>query len=74
MRKRALFGLALLAGLFLMSACKGNPHDNTRPPDPYPTGPVKNHRFDGGETDPYVDPGDRGGGGSGGEKAAPASE
>ena len=70
MKKRALFGLALLACLFLLNACKDNPHDNYRPPDPYPENPVKNHRFDGGETNPYYDPGEHGGGssGEGGEK------
>lgn len=55
LKKRAFFGLALLAGLSLLSAtgCKKNPHDNIRPPDAYPDKPVQNHKFDGGETDPY---------------------
>jgi hypothetical protein len=73
-KKRALFGLAVLACLFLLSACKDNPHDNYRPPDPYPDTPVKNHRFDGGETNPYVDPGDHSGGASGGDNASAKGE
>lgn len=56
---------ALLAGLGLLSACqKPNPHDNTRIPDPYSDRPVQNHRFDGGETDPYFKPGEGGGEGA----------
>jgi hypothetical protein len=77
-KKRALFGLAVLACLFALTACKANPHDNYRPPDPFPENPVKNHRFDGGETNPYNDPGDhgnRGGDGEGGERTtAPKGE
>lgn len=78
MKKRALFGLALLAGLLMLGSCKDNPHDNTRPPEPFTDTPVKNHRFDGGATDPYTDPGDHsggtGGGDSGGEAKPAATE
>lgn|GEM_PF-6692589 len=70
MKKRALVRLALLGGLMILGACKDNPHDNLRPPEPFPEGPVKNHRFDGGATDPYSDPGDHSGGSGGGEKEA----
>lgn len=65
MRLRALFSLACLAALLTLSACKENPHDNTRPPDPWTDRPVQNHRFDGGETDPYYKPGEQGGSGGG---------
>lgn len=71
--KRALFSLALLAGLslLLVSGCKKNAHDNARVPDPYPDKPVQNHKFDGGETDAYgQNEGGGGGGEGGGEKAA----
>ena len=73
MNKRVLFGLAVIAGLSVLtlSGCKKNPHDNTRPPDPWTDKPVDNHHFDGGETDPYYKPGE--GGANGGEKP-PAKE
>lgn len=66
---RSFVLIALLFGLGLLGACKkANPHDNTRPPEPYTDKPVQNHRFDGGETDPYFKPGEQGG--DGGEKSA----
>jgi hypothetical protein len=69
---RKVTRLALLAslslGLGFLGACKENPHDNARVPEPYTDKPVQNHRFDGGETDPYYKPGE-GGGEGGGEKA-----
>lgn len=69
-RVRALTALALLLALSLSGACsKPNPHDNTREPEPHSDKPVQNHRFDGGETDPYFKPGEQGGEG-GGDKAA----
>lgn len=70
MRTRLLILATLLLGLGFLSACKKpNPADNSRPPDAYTDRPVENHRFDGGETDPYFKPGDHGGEG-GGEKSA----
>jgi hypothetical protein len=70
LKARHFATLALLASLSILGACKkANPHDNTRPPDPYTDKPVQNHRFDGGESDPYYKPGE-GGGEGGGEKAA----
>jgi hypothetical protein len=55
--KRPVF--ALLCLLALAAGCKKeNPHDNTRPPAPSSDKPVYNHRFDGGETDPYFKPGE----------------
>lgn len=69
-RVRAFIALVLLTGLSLATACsKPNPHDNTRPPDPATDKHVQNHRFDGGESDPYFKPGEQGGDG-GGDKAA----
>ena len=62
-----------LLGLLAIAGChKANPHDNSRIPDPSTDHPVYNHRFDGGETDPYFKPGDAGGdsGEKGGEKPA----
>lgn len=68
MNVRNFTRLALLASLSILGACKENPHDNARPPAPASNEPVQNHRFDGGETDPYLKPGEAGGEG-GGEKA-----
>jgi hypothetical protein len=65
---RSVTRLALLAGLSLLGACKENPHDNSRPPAPASDKPVQNHRFDGGETDPYFKPGEGGGEGGGESK------
>ena len=64
MNKRSLFSLLFLAGLslLLVSGCKKNPHDNARIPDPYPDKPVQNHKFDGGEVDPYGQNDNSGGG------------
>jgi hypothetical protein len=70
---RSLNLVALIGALALLGACKEpNHHDNTRPPEPFSEGPVQNHRFDGGESDPYFKPGAEGEGG--GEAAAPESE
>ena len=68
MKKRALFGLALLASLFLMTACQDRQDDNYRVPDPSPDTPVRNHRFDGGATDPYQDMSSHSGGSQGAGK------
>jgi hypothetical protein len=57
---RVCLGLLCLLGL---SACKGRPDDNVRPPEPWTDRPVQNHRFDGGESDPYFRPGEQGGAG-----------
>jgi hypothetical protein len=76
LKLRALLALTLLS-LALVTGCKKQrPDDNTRIPDPSTDHPVYNHRFDGGETDPYFKPGDAPaeGGDKGGDKgkAAPA--
>lgn len=64
----SILGLALLG----LGACaKENPHDNYRVPAPSSNAPAQNHRFDGGESDPYSKPGE--GAGEGGDKAAPAA-
>lgn len=60
--KRPWLALLLLSGALALSACKENPHDNARPPAAFSEKPVQNHRFDGGESDPYFKPGDQGGG------------
>lgn len=66
MKARQITCLALLASLSVLGACKkANPHDNTRPPEPASEKPVQNHRFDGGDTDPYFKPGEGGGEGGG---------
>jgi hypothetical protein len=53
-KKSVLLGLAVLAGLSLLSVgCRKNPADNTREPEPYTDKPVENHHFDGGASDPY---------------------
>lgn len=65
MKKRALFGLAVLACLLLVNSCKDRQDDNERTPDPYPDTPVRNHRFDGGATDPYKDMSSQSGGSKG---------
>ena len=72
---RTSLRLALLAGLAALGACKANPHDNARPPAPDPASekPVMNHRFDGGESSPYLRPGEKQGGGEGGEAPAKAN-
>ena len=73
LKLRVLACLSLLAVLAV--GCKENPHDNARVPDPSSDKPVYNHRFDGGETNPYYEPGEQGGEGEkGGEKAAPAEK
>ena len=66
LRALAIVSLLALASAFL-AGCKENPHDNARVPEPSTDHPVYNHRFDGGETNPYFKPGDTGGG-EGGEK------
>ncbi len=69
MKALAILGLALLS----LSACtKENPHDNTRVPVASSNEPVSNHRFDGGESDPYLKPGEAGG--EGGEKGGGPKE
>ncbi len=71
LKLRVLACLSLLA--VLAAGCKDNPHDNARVPEPSTDHPVYNHRFDGGETNPYFEPGDKngeGGGEKGGEKPA----
>ena len=51
--------LGMLCLLVFLAACKKeNPHDNARIPAPSSDHPVYNHRFDGGETDPYFKPGE----------------
>jgi len=55
LKLRAFATLALLAAF--AGGCKENHHDNSRPPAPSSDSPVQNHRFDGGESDPYVRPG-----------------
>ncbi len=73
-KTRSLALLTLTASLALMSACsKPNPHDNARPPDPSTDKAVQNHRFDGGESDPYFKPGEQGGG-EGGNAGAGGGE
>lgn len=53
---RSLF--AVLCMILFLSACeKKNP--NTEPPAPYNEKAVDSHRFDGGDTDPYVRKGDK---------------
>jgi hypothetical protein len=72
---RSLNLVALAAAMAMLGACKEpNHHDNTRPPEPFTERPVQNHRFDGGETDPYFKAGAEGEAGGGGEAAAPAGE
>lgn len=61
--KKALIGSLLLLGAIGLGAC-GVDHsqdDNTREPEAFSGKPVQNHRFDGGETDPYFKPGDQSG-------------
>jgi hypothetical protein len=68
--------LSLILTLACLAGCeKHNEHDNTRPPEAFSSEPVQNHRFDGGETNPYLRPGEGGeGGGEGGEKKPAAHE
>jgi hypothetical protein len=64
-----LRALALLCLVALSAGCKkANPHDNARIPDPSTDHPVYNHRFDGGESDPYFKPGEGGAAEGGAEK------
>ena len=70
MKLRVLGCLAFAA--LIVAGCKENPHDNARVPEPTTDHPVYNHRFDGGETNPYFEPGDKGG--EGGGEAKPAKE
>ncbi len=66
MKLRALGILGLL--VVCAAGCKkANHHDNARIPDPGTDKPAYNHRFDGGESDPYFKPGESSGA-EGGEK------
>jgi hypothetical protein len=67
-----LRAFGLLSLLAIAGCHKANPADNSRVPEPNlsTVNPVYNHRFDGGETDPYFKPGDNGGGEGAGEKPA----
>lgn len=72
MKLRLFACLSLLAVLAV--GCKDNPHDNARVPEPSTDHPVYNHRFDGGETNPYFEPGDKAGEGDKGGSEKPAKE
>ena len=72
LKLRAFACLSLLA--ILAVGCKENPHDNARVPEPSTDHPVYNHRFDGGETNPYFEPGDKAGEGDKGGSEKPAKE
>jgi len=64
---RATLALALLASALLAGCEKHNPNYDPPAPNPATEKPVANHKFDGGESNPYARPGeDAGGGGEGG--------
>ena len=70
MRLRPILVFAMLLGLAFLSACKKERHDdNARPPAPSSDKAVQNHRFDGGESNPYNRPGEKDEEGEGEKKA-----